>query len=153
MGVFCWTSLESCTQIRVFFPFRSVKAKIMSMLLRMPLLPFLIGPIVSAPLAGVCSKVIEVLGKGNVDGVYHLVKEAAEKRDDVCVDGCVYTKDQEPGSEYCFAKQTSLEKGAVSSCAAGGEGCGHQVARWGKWAEKRKSVPDRIIKQRMRTVK
>ena len=73
------------------------------------------------------SKVIEVLGKGNVDGVYHLVKEAAEKRDDVCVDGCVYTKvaqvpdfqkeswlehfvqDQEPGSEYCFAKQTSLE--------------------------------------------
>ena len=38
------------------------------------------------------SKVIEVLGKGNVDGVYHLVKEAAEKRDDVCVDGCVYTK-------------------------------------------------------------
>ena len=73
------------------------------------------------------SKVIEVLGKGNVNGVYHLVKEAAEKRDDVCVDGCVYTKvgtsprfskrelnkifpqDQEPGSEYCFAKQNSLE--------------------------------------------
>ena len=67
---------------------------------------------------------LEVFGKGNVDGVYHLVKEAAEKRDDVCVDGCVYTKvaqvfqkeswlnsseDQEPGSEYCFAKQTSLE--------------------------------------------
>ena len=47
-------------------------------------------------------KVIEVLGRDNVDGVYHLVKEAAEKRDDVCVDGCVYTK---VGTSLRFSKR------------------------------------------------
>ena len=48
------------------------------------------------------SKVIEVRGRGNVDGVYHLVKEAAEKRDDVSVDGCVYTK---VGTSLRFSKR------------------------------------------------
>ena len=31
-------------------------------------------------------------GKGDVDGVYRLLEEATEKRDEVCVDGCVYSK-------------------------------------------------------------
>ena len=31
-------------------------------------------------------------GKGDVDGVYRLLEEATEKRDEVCVDGCVYAK-------------------------------------------------------------
>ena len=43
-----------------------------------------------------------MLGRGNVDGVYHLVKEAAEKRDDVSVDGCVYTK---VGTSLRFSKR------------------------------------------------
>ena len=33
-----------------------------------------------------------VSGKGDVDGVYRLLEEASEKRDEVCVDGCIYTK-------------------------------------------------------------
>ena len=33
-----------------------------------------------------------VRGKGDVDGVYRLLEEATEKRDEVCVDGCVYAK-------------------------------------------------------------
>ena len=33
-----------------------------------------------------------VRGKGDVDGVYRLLEEATEKRDEVCVDGCVYSK-------------------------------------------------------------
>ena len=34
------------------------------------------------------AKVTLVSGKGDADGVYRLL----EKRDEVCVDGCIYTK-------------------------------------------------------------
>ena len=38
------------------------------------------------------AKVTLVSGKGDADGVYRLLEEASEKRDEVCVDGCIYTK-------------------------------------------------------------
>ena len=49
-----------------------------------------------------------------LNGVYTL-KEDGAKRDDICIDGCVYVKDNE---EYCFVAKTPAE-GADVVCEVG----------------------------------
>jgi hypothetical protein len=51
-------------------------------------------------------------GMTELDGVYTLLKKEGNPREEVCIDGCVYLKDDE---EYCF-RETSKEGGAEVVC-------------------------------------
>ena len=49
-----------------------------------------------------CVKVTVVSGKGAMDGKYVLKEYVGEKPNEVCVDGCIYFKDDNLEDEYCF---------------------------------------------------
>merc|ERR1712076_262062 len=50
-------------------------------------------------------------GDGSLDGTYNLVSdEEEEKREDICIDGCVYERD---GLEYCFISKPVAEAAQV----------------------------------------
>ena len=46
---------------------------------------------------------------GDLDDVYTLKVEVADKPEEICVDGCVYTRSNasNAGEEYCFKNQQS----------------------------------------------
>ena len=49
-----------------------------------------------------CVKVTVVSGKGEMDGKYVLKEHVGEKPNEVCIDGCIYFKDDNLEDEYCF---------------------------------------------------
>ena len=61
-----------------------------------------------------CVKVTIVSGKGEeMDGKYILKELVGEKPDEVCVDGCIYFKDENREDEYCFKMAESAEAAIV----------------------------------------
>ena len=50
-----------------------------------------------------------------MDGVYHLKTEMTNRPSDVCVDGCIYFKDQQESEEYCFGVVQESEA-AILQC-------------------------------------
>jgi hypothetical protein len=48
-----------------------------------------------------------------LNGVYTL-KVKGPKREEVCLDGCIYIKEGEPGNEYCFKRSTKVEYSNVA---------------------------------------
>merc|ERR1711872_184061 len=53
---------------------------------------------------GPCCPSKRVTGMGNLDDIYTLKDDKGVKPEDVCVDGCVYTRNDplSPSDEYCF---------------------------------------------------
>merc|ERR1712130_489938 len=57
-----------------------------------------------------CStKVVENSPDSSLDGTYNLASNG-DKRDDICIDGCVYERD---GLEYCFISKPVAESADV----------------------------------------
>merc|ERR1711874_55458 len=83
------------------------------------LLTVLMGVVSSAPLTSDCVSVTIVSGKGPLDGVYHLKTEMTNRPSDVCVDGCIYFKDQQESEEYCFGVVQESEA-AILQCENNG---------------------------------
>ena len=58
-----------------------------------------------------CCPVITVrnleVSKANLEGEYKLKVKKDPKPEDVCVDGCIYTKDGSP-DEYCFKESETI---------------------------------------------
>ena len=50
-----------------------------------------------------------------MDGTYHLKTEISNKPNEVCVDGCIYYKDQNKHEEYCFGLVEESES-AILQC-------------------------------------
>ena len=71
-------------------------------------------------------KVTLVKGKGEVDGVYRLLEEATEKRDEVCVDGCVYSK----VTFFSAARHDCRTRSLGASTALPGSPRWRRVRRW-----------------------
>ena len=64
-----------------------------------------------------CVKVTVVSGKGpEMDGKYVLKEMVGEKPNEVCVDGCIYYKDDNTEEEYCFKAAENLEESAIVQC-------------------------------------
>ena len=52
----------------------------------------------------------------DLDGEYRLKKEPKEKIEDICIDGCIYIKVNDPyEDEFCFARQ-QIEKDPIIVC-------------------------------------
>ena len=60
-------------------------------------------------MSGECCPVRVISGMGDLDDVYTLKVEVADKPEEICVDGCVYTRSNasNAGEEYCFKNQQS----------------------------------------------
>ena len=59
-----------------------------------------------------CStKVVKFPTPNPLDGVYTLLVSEGAKREDICIDGCVYTRE---GLEYCFTRNSY---GVSDGCA------------------------------------
>ena len=56
------------------------------------LLPLLFPTTTCLPLVPSCVEVTLVRGKGDLDGLYRLLGETTKKREEVCQDGCIYSK-------------------------------------------------------------
>merc|ERR1712142_673939 len=56
-----------------------------------------------------CCKIKMVQGMGELDGAYTLKEEVGEKPEDVCVDGCIYSRlnSTNVDDEYCFKREDS----------------------------------------------
>merc|ERR1712142_1111054 len=54
-----------------------------------------------------CCGVKIVVGQGDLDDTYELIKEGSEKPEDVCADGCIYRRESNPVDEYCFIDRES----------------------------------------------
>jgi len=63
----------------------------------------------AAKAKGECCPLRVISGMGDLDDVYSLKKEVSGKPEEVCVDGCVYTRANasNPGEEYCFKNEQS----------------------------------------------
>merc|ERR1740131_575610 len=50
-----------------------------------------------------CCSTQVVTGRGDLDGTYELLESKNEKPEDICLDGCIYTKvSGSPEDKYCF---------------------------------------------------
>ena len=64
-----------------------------------------------------CVTVTIVSGKGpEMDGKYVLKELVGQKPAEVCVDGCIYYKDDNREEEYCFKAAENLEESAMVQC-------------------------------------
>ena len=65
-----------------------------------------------------CCKIQTVSNADSEDlnGEYILINETSEKKEKVCINGCIYMKVNDPdGDEFCFANQT-IEKDPIIDC-------------------------------------
>ena len=73
-----------------------------------------VGTNLAAPTT-TCLNIVTVSGKGEeMDGKYILKEEVAKKRNEVCIDGCVYLKEMTE-DEYCF-KSVDISESAFVQC-------------------------------------
>jgi len=63
----------------------------------------------AAKAKGECCPLRVISGMGDLDDVYSLKAEVADKPEEICVDGCVYTRANasNSGEEYCFKNEQS----------------------------------------------
>jgi len=63
----------------------------------------------AAKAKGECCQLRVISGMGDLDDVYSLKAEVADKPEEICVDGCVYTRANasNSGEEYCFKNEQS----------------------------------------------